>query len=240
MRKSLTHILKSDRSIEVVDCGVNGEEAIEKVRQLHPDVVLLDIEMPVMDGLTALSYIMAECPTPVLMLSGLNKTDATIAIRSLDYGAVDFIPKPSGVISYDIEKLSSEIISKVKTAANINVHKLKLNIPKDSLTYQLPGSVPQKKIIVIGASTGGPRAVSEVLSGLLRDISTAIIIVQHMNQEFIPSIVERLNYGCSLNISIAKNNEVITPGKVVIAPEGCDLDIKKCGEAMKICLTADS
>ena len=130
MRKSLTHILEADRSIKVIDTAADGEDAIRKVKQHSPDVVLLDIEMPVMDGLAALAHIMAECPTPVLMLSALDKRDAAMAIKSLEHGAVDFIPKPSGVISYDIEELSNEIIAKVRLATDVNVHKLVLHLPE--------------------------------------------------------------------------------------------------------------
>lgn len=237
MRKSLTHILEADRSIEVVDTAADGEDAMRKVKRHSPDVVLLDIEMPVMDGLTALAHIMAECPTPVLMLSALNKRDAAIAIKSLEHGAVDFIPKPSGVISYDIEELSNEIIGKVKLAADVNVHKLALHLPKEP--YQRPWSKPlrRKDIVVIGASTGGPKAVANVLSHLPRDISTAILVVQHMSPEFVPSFVDRLQWGCSLNISTARKGEVIGAGQALVAPGGYHTMIVPNGDTRKIRLS---
>ena len=237
MRKSVTHILQSDAAIEVVGTAADGKDAIRKVRQLHPDVVLLDIEMPVMDGLAALSYIMAECPTPVLMLSALNKGDATIAIKSLERGAVDFIPKPSGVISYDIRQSSEEIIAKVKAAARVNVDTLALFQPKES--YRHPYSKPAtgKRMVVIGASTGGPRALVNVLSVLPRDISTAILVVQHMGSEFVPSFVERLQWGCSLNISSAKKGQVIRIGQVLVAPGGYHTAIAQNGSNARIRLS---
>src|ERR1700746_3196851 len=108
MRKSLTHLLESDKSIQVVSAAADGAEAVCKVKELRPDVVILDIEMSGMNGLVALEYIMAEQPTPVLVLTGLSRTDATIALKCLETGAVDCIPKPSGVISYDIDKLRDE------------------------------------------------------------------------------------------------------------------------------------
>ena len=237
MRKSLTHILTSERSIDVVGTAANGEEAIQKVRQLKPDVVLLDIEMPVMDGLAALAHIMAECPTPVLMLSALNKRDAAVAIKSCEYGAVDFIPKPSGVISYDIEKLSREIVAKVKAASGVNAHKMRLHLPEETYQRQQPKPLSRKKIVVIGASTGGPRAVAQVLSGLPRDISTAVIVVQHMSPEFVPSFVDRLQWGSSVIISTVKRGEAITPGRVLIAPGGYQTMIIANGRAQKIRLS---
>jgi two-component system chemotaxis response regulator CheB len=237
MRKALAQILTSEPSVEIIDTATDGQEAIQKINQLHPDVVLLDIEMPVMDGLTALVHIMDECPTPVLMLSALNKRDAAIAIKSLEYGAVDFISKPSGVISYDIDKLSAEIVAKVKAAASVNVHKMKLPMPVERYQPQKLKAVTRKKIVVIGASTGGPSAVAQVLSGLPRDISAAIIIVQHMSPEFMPPFVERLKWGCPLRISIAKRGETIESGRVLIAPGSYHTMIIPNGNGYKIRLS---
>ena len=237
MRKSLTHILSSEHSIDVVSTAANGEEALQQVRQLKPDVVLLDIEMPVMDGLTALAHIMAECPTPVLMLSALNKRDAAIAIKSCEYGAVDFITKPSGVISYDIEKLSQEIVAKVKAAAGANVHKIGLHLPEESYQKRPLKPAMRKQIVIIGASTGGPRAVAQVLSGLPRDFPAAIIVVQHMSPEFIPSFVDKLQWVCSISISTAKRSEPIMPGRALIAPGGYQTMIIANGKAQKIRLS---
>ena len=237
MRKSLTHILESDRLIEVIDTAADGEDAIRKVKQCSPDVVLLDIEMPVMDGLSALAHIMAECPTPVLMLSALNKRDTAITIKSLEHGAVDFIPKPSGVISYDIEELSSEIIDKVKLAADVNVHKLALQLPEVSYKRPGPKSLTRKDIVVIGASTGGPKAVVNILSHLPRDIPTAILVVQHMSPEFVPSFVNRLQWGCSLKISTARKGQVISSGQALVAPGGYHTTIVQNGGTRKIRLS---
>lgn len=240
MRKSLTHILESDGAIEVVGTAADGKEAIRKVKQLQPDVVLMDIKMPVMGGLAALAHIMAECPTPVLMLSALNRKDKTIAIKSLEHGAVDFIPKPSGVISYDIDNLSAEIVTKVKIAACVNVHKMELSLPTETFLRHWheagePGA--RKEMVIIGASTGGPRAVEMILSGLPRDISTAIIVVQHMSPEFVPSFVDRLQWASSLNISAAEEDEVVSAGRVLVAPGGCHTIIVQTGDARKICLS---
>ncbi|MDA2913210.1 chemotaxis response regulator protein-glutamate methylesterase [Acidobacteriia bacterium AH_259_A11_L15] len=240
MRKCLTHILESDGSIVVVGTATDGKDAVHKAKQLRPDVVLLDIEMPVMDGLVALAHIMSECPTRVLMLSALNKTEATIAIKSLEHGAVDFIAKPSGVISYDIEKLSSEIIAKVKVAADVNVHKLDLCLPKEMHRREWPKSVERKKLVVIGASTGGPRAVALVLSALPRDILAAIIVIQHMSPGFVPTFVDRLQWGCSPEISLAQEGEVIKPGRVLVVPGGCHTSILQNGVARKIHLSTTS
>ena len=237
MRKVLTQILEADSSIEVVATAADGKDAIQKIKRHSPDVVLLDIEMPVMDGLSSLAHIMADCPTPVLMLSALNKRDSAIAIKSLEYGAVDFIPKPSGVISYGIEELSNEIIGKVKLAADVNVHTLALHLPEESYQRPWPKAVTRKNIVVIGASTGGPKAIVNVLSHLPRDISTAILVVQHMSRDFMPSFVDRLIWICSLNISTARKGEAISSGQALVAPGGYHTTIVQNSDARKIRLS---
>ena len=239
MRKSLSYILESDSSIKVIDTASEGEEAIRKVKQLHPDVVLLDIAMPVMDGLTALAHIMTEKPTPVLVLSGVK--DSKVAIKSLEQGAVDFIRKPSGVISYDIEKIKEEIIYKVKGASGVNIKKLEIYAaaPHPAVSPLARGTTPLtpplargeekggKEIVVIGASTGGPRAVVNILSGIPRNISTGFLVVQHMASDFVPSFVERLQWVSYLDISIASEGDVIMPGKVLVADGGSNTTIVK-------------
>lgn len=237
MRTSLSYLLKSDTSIEVIGTAGDGRDAIEKVKELKPDVVLLDIEMPVMDGLTALSYIMAECPTPVVIISGHGEGDKRIAIKSLYHGAVDFIAKPGGVISYDIDKIKCEIIDRVKAASEADVQKISLKLPKES--YQLRGVQERagKEIVIIGASTGGPRAVEIVLSGLRRDISAAVLVVQHMREEFIPSFAERLQWESPLNVSIAQQKDDLTSGRVLIAPGNHHTRIEQVEGVKKIFIT---
>lgn len=222
MRKALTHILESDRNIKVIDTAGDGEETISKVKELRPDVVLLDVEMPVMDGLSALGHIMAEVPTPVVVISGLK--EPALAVKSLFHGAIDFIPKPSGTISYDIEEVKEEIIAKVKTAAGVNVKKIKLVIPEVSYV-KLPGKFKPKQAVIIGASTGGPRAISAVLSSLPSSISATVIIIQHMSPEFIPAFVDMLKWKCPLDISVAKHDRIIRSGKVFISPGECIISI---------------
>jgi two-component system chemotaxis response regulator CheB len=240
MRKSITHILESDPSIKVIDTASDGKEAIKKVRQLRPDVVLLDIEMPVMDGLTALSHIMAECPAPVVVVSGLGERYKSITMKALCQGAIDFIIKPSGAISYDIEKISGEIILKTKIAAAVDVQKLDFSLTGTSYLRIPHVSVKRKEVIVICASTGGPRAVTKVLSGLPRDIPAGILIAQHMGREFVPSFAEMLKWQCTVDISVAKEGDIIRPGQALLAPGGCNTIIEKDGEVKKVVFTAPS
>ncbi|MCJ7748004.1 MAG: chemotaxis-specific protein-glutamate methyltransferase CheB, partial [Desulfobacterales bacterium] len=202
-------------------------------------VVLLDIEMPRMDGFSVLKHIMAQSPTPVVMLSALNKKDPTIAIKSLEHGAVDFIAKPSGVISYDIDNIGNEIITKVKMAADVDVHKLETCLPDESFQKQWPNHTP-KGMVVIGGSTGGPRAISTILSNLPRNISTAILVVQHMSSVFIPSLVNGLGKKCSLKVSMAQEGEVMNSGQVLVAPGEYDTAIVREGDMKMIHLVKNA
>lgn len=226
MQKSLGHILKLDESIEVVDYACNGIEAVQKVKQQKPDVVIMDINMPRMDGLTALEHIMAESPLPVLILSGLTQKDSFIAVKAFSMGAVDVIAKPSGQISYDIDILKNEIISKVKIASSVDKGKLKLPAVKKVVSPIQGKYAALEKIVVIGASTGGPRAVEIILSSLPRDIPAAIIVIVHMRQEFVIPFVERLKWVSSINVNLAKRGEKIEVSKVYVVPAGVYTAVK--------------
>ena len=237
MRKSLSYMLKTDPTIEVVDTADNGAEALQKVKELHPDVVLLDIAMPMMDGLTALTRIMAECPTPVLILSGVDKKDVSVVLKSLRLGAVDYIHKPAGSISYDIDEIRDDIITKVHLASIANVSMIDLCLPEESyVTGKTPGAA-RKRIVLIGASTGGPKATATVISGIPQTISAGIVIIQHMSKEFTPYFSEQLKLECPLNISEAEDNDLIEPGRVLVAPGGFQTGIEKDGMVKRIRLS---
>lgn len=240
MAAAVRHILASDSEIEVIGTAIDGMDALDKVKRLNPDVVLLDIEMPVMDGLTALSYIMAESPTPVVMLSGLGEKDTRVAVKSLEHGAVDFIRKPSGTISYDIDRIRDEIIGKVRIAASVDVRKMTLELPGESYRLEHLRTATRKAVVVIGASTGGPKALVKVLSGLRRGISAGIIVVQHMSMEFMPSFAERLRWVCPLDMSIAVDGDAVTPGKVLIAAGDSDMAVGRDSEGKVVVVTSEA
>ncbi|MBI0584376.1 MAG: chemotaxis response regulator protein-glutamate methylesterase [Methanomassiliicoccus sp.] len=215
MRRIISDLLSKDDEIEVVGSARNGAEAIEMVRQLDPDVVTMDIEMPVMDGLTALQHIMAESPRPVVMLSSMDKRQADITLKSLDLGAVDFISKTAGSLSIDLERDSENIRAKVKAAARAKVR------PRSAPSAVQPATMLALSgdwVVLIGSSTGGPKALPEVLSRLPANLPAAVLIVQHMPEGFTRSFAERLNWASPLEVKEAEDGEEIKKGKVYLAP----------------------
>ncbi len=215
MRKMITQILNSDPEIEVIATARDGEDAIKKVEKLRPDVVTLDVEMPRVDGLTALAYIMNKSPLPVVMLSALTGEGTKATVKALSYGAVDYIQKPSGTISLDIEKIRDEIIRKVKLAANARVRKLKLENRKPK---KIDFHSFTKKLVVIGASTGGPQALVEIISHLPKNIPASILVVQHMPKQFTRSFAERLDSLSEIEVEEAEEGDRIIEGKALLAP----------------------
>ncbi len=243
MRKVIGDILASCPDIEVIARAKNGLDAIEKVTRLKPDVVTMDIEMPVLDGLQALGYIMSECPTPVIMLSAANSADVTIT--AFHYGAVDFILKPSGEISRDIDHIKDELIKKVKAAASVSVQKLGFIEEQDRREIEGKGHLPDlsyidehnkkehlkkskpKKIVIIGSSTGGPRALQQIIPLLPPTFDAPVLVVQHMPAGFTRSLADRLNSQSRLKVREAVNGDIVEPGTVLIAPGDYHMIIKQ-------------
>ncbi|MFH1460340.1 MAG: chemotaxis response regulator protein-glutamate methylesterase [Candidatus Omnitrophota bacterium] len=222
IRRTVTDILNSDEEIEVIDYAKTGAEAIKKIVQLKPDVITLDIEMPDIDGLTVLTYIMHEIPTPVVILSANVGPNNKNAIKALELGAIEVMAKPGGEISGDLKERAEEIIRKIKLASRVDIKMVKSVLGK--ITQQRtvnPGNkvlLDLKKIVVIGASTGGPKAIKEIVSYFPRDIPAAILIVQHMPPEFTRSFASRINWASEIKVKEAEDGDIIQPGCGYIAP----------------------
>lgn len=243
MRKIISDVINSDPGLEAIATAKNGEETLQKVMALQPDVVTLDVEMPILDGLSTLERLMKEHPVPVVMLSALTQAGATATIRALEIGAVDFIAKPSGSISMDLANLSQEIITKIRTAAEAKVSSIK-NVQtrpavpiaplKPDLKSLVKGSFP---LVVIGTSTGGPKALHEVMSTLPAGLNAAVLIVQHMPPGFTRSLAQRLDSVSPLTVKEAEDGDIIARGNAYVAPGNFHMEIAQLNERYAIQLS---
>jgi two-component system chemotaxis response regulator CheB len=244
MRYAVARYLEADPDISVVGSASDGLDALVKIPALRPDVVTLDVEMPRMDGLTALQRIMVECPTPVVMLSSLTQRGAHATIRALMRGAIDFVSKPT--TNSDIRTVMEELSAKVKMAADARPgrplggeaweqrgkraeeQRSKKGFPVASGPLPPCSAAPAKigprsfhdgdPLIVIGASTGGPRALHQVLSALPADLPAALVVVQHMPPGFTRSLAQRLNEVSALAVQEAADGDRLARGLVLLAP----------------------
>ncbi len=227
MRKALREILESDPQIEVIDIARNGKEAVEKVAKLKPDVVTLDINMPVMDGKEALRIIMEENPVPVVVVSSLTTEEAPITMELLDMGAFDYVPKPSGTISLDIHKVADEIIAKVKEAYR---SRFRILAKKPSRRFAKASFHPTKRglakfVVAIGISTGGPATLIDILQDCEVDDETAYLVVQHMPPQFTPSLAKRLSEYTPIEFFHASHGQSVLGGYGYLAPGGWHMKV---------------
>lgn len=240
MRRFVSTILSSDPRLEVVGTAFNGQMALTKIKELDPDVITLDVEMPIMNGLETLKALKTVKPLPVIMFSSLTKKGAEVTITALELGAFDFLQKPENEAGFDIEPIKHELISKVvaavesfKRVPHKHTAPDKPVITKIRPPLGLIKKVTKDKLLVIGASTGGPQALKEVMTHLPADIPAKVLIVQHMPPKFTTTFSERLNSICKFPVYEAKDGDMLERGKAFLAPGGYHMTINEIG---KICL----
>ena len=236
MRKSLTTMLEEGKQIHVVGVARNGEEAIQQVQQLKPDVVTMDVEMPGMTGLQALQQIMSKFPVPVIMVSSITVEGAQETLQALEWGAVDFVPKQlDGVVS-KIADIQQQLVSKVLAAryAGAKLKRMPVTgsvkpgvMPAKALSSQSVSVTRGSKLIAIGCSTGGPQALFEIMPTIPADCPAGIVIVQHMPKSFTKPFADRLNNLCALEVREAVDGDEVKPGRVLVAPGGMQFRIVK-------------
>ena len=242
MRKSLSIMLESTGEIEVIATARDGQEGVEMVKTKFPDIVTMDIEMPRMDGLTALQKIMKEHPTPVLMVSSLTTEGAKETLKALEYGAVDFIPKELSYVNVNIIKIKEDLVAKVKAIVSQKSLSLRLQrIQNLSVTKSSSSSAPKTEYIsktipqigyrsiALGISTGGPMSLQRVIPKLSKKLSIPMFIVQHMPPKFTKSLAERLNGLSEVEVKEAEDREIVRGGVVYIAPGGFHMTVDKTG-----------
>jgi len=235
VRQALSRMIGSAPDMEVVGTAADGVEGLEKARALRPDVVTLDVKMPKMDGLVALQRIMAECPVPVLLLSSLTSEGADVTLRGLELGAVDFVDKSTVQGPMNLLSLADELQAKVRALAWARERPAPALAPVQ--VREAPAVVPGRiEVVVIGASTGGPPALQQIIPALPAGLDLAILVVQHMPVGFTRSLAERLAARSRLPVQEAEEGEMVRPGRVLIAPAGRHLKVRRRGSVVRVVL----
>jgi two-component system chemotaxis response regulator CheB len=237
VRSLLAEIINRQGDMECIGTANDPLVAREMIRELNPDVITLDVEMPRMDGIDFLGRLMRLRPMPVLMISTLTERGAEVTMRALELGAVDFVAKPRIGVANGLQQLATEIVDKIRIAAKAHVHRV-VRSPSAGAAAPaakpaassagLLGRVSTEKLIAIGASTGGTEAIKEVLIHMPAD-APAIVITQHMPPGFTTSFAARLNSLCQITVKEAVHGERILPGHAYIAPGGRQFAISRSG-----------
>jgi two-component system chemotaxis response regulator CheB len=241
VRQIMTGIIESDRTLEIIGVAADPIFAAERMKHQWPDVILLDVEMPRMDGITFLKKLMQERPTPVVICSTLTEAGAATTIEALSAGAVSVITKPKVGLKQFLSESAQELTSAIRNAARVNVKRLASRpnvVPvaaKNSADVMLKAptrgnamSRTTEHVVAIGTSTGGTQALQEVLAAL-PSVTPGIVIVQHMPPQFTAAFAARLDSLCEINVREAKDNERVVPGSALIAPGGKHMMLKRSG-----------
>ncbi len=228
MRRIISEIIDRSGEFRVVGTARNGHDALRQLQNLNPQIVTLDIDMPELDGLQTLAYIMSETPRPVVMLSAAT-TDSgrDVTVRALELGAVDFVRKPSGAISLDLAVVGDRLISALRIAQQANLRGVQMLSVRGAVERR---SAPvftggATRAVVIASSTGGPRALADVVPQLPRSLDAAVLIVQHMPAGFTRSLAQRLDNMSALPVSEAEEGQPIVHGHVYLAPGGRHMQV---------------
>ena len=242
MRKVISEMIAASTEFRVVGTARNGLDALKQIHALEPDIVTLDVEMPELDGLQALGYIMSETPRPVVMLSaaGGGPGDA-LTIRALELGAVDFVRKPSGPISLDVATVRDQLLDALRAATLVNLGGVGMlarpRLAPTAAGRRVPRAAAVTHVVAIAASTGGPRALAEVIPALPRDLEAAVLVVQHMPKGFTRSLADRLDLLSHLRVVEASHGQLVEPNCVYLAPGGQHMRVERDGD--DVCLALD-
>lgn len=241
-RQTFKTILEKEPGVEVIGVASNGMDAMSKVLRLKPDLITLDFEMPEMDGITFLRWVMSEAPTKVIMVS--SHSDSKTVFKALELGAMDFVVKPTSKASVELKNIERDLLEKVRGVREMNMEVMSKNLEiiESKTERHAPGKTMKTDIhmLAIGSSTGGPSALQVILSDLPRDIPCAIVISQHMPRGFTAPLAERLDGLCSISVREAVQGAYISAGEAAICPGGFHMSFISYGEDVQINLTESS
>lgn len=235
MRTALRRMIESDPALQVIDTAIDGCDAVQKAVHLRPDVITMDVEMPRMNGLEALSKIMEAAPCPVIMVSSLTQSHAEATIEALSRGAYDFLSKDLSFASLDIVRIKDDLVAKCKAAATHKCrpphHSSRVSpLIKIAPRPRRMGHFPLPKVICIGTSTGGPKALQRILPMLPTALSVPVVIVQHMPPGFTGPFARRMDSICQVHVKETEPNEPLLPGVVYIGRAGQQIRVLRRGE----------
>jgi len=225
-RRRVSEMLNADPALEVVGQAANGEEAIAQAAKLRPDVITMDIEMPVLDGISATRRIMARTPTPIIMFSSLTTEGAKATLDALDAGALDFLPKRFEDIASDREEARRLLCQRVRDLGRKGRAGIRKPVTTRPPVTARPAARPQRaasgpiRLLAIGTSTGGPVALQKVLTRLPANFPAPILLIQHMPGTFTPAFAKRLDQQCAIRVREAADGDRLEPGLALLAPGG--------------------
>lgn len=237
-RKIIARILETIPGVQVVDTATDGQDALKKTMRHRPDLITLDLEMPMMDGFTFLRWLMASIPTPVIVVSSQEADDNVF--KAMDLGAVDFVVKPTRYASMQLEEIKAALIEKVLATPLMAMRKVKERMEEQkTLIIKAPvapvSPLERPRVIGVASSTGGPPAIQAILSQLPPDFDTPVVIAQHMPPGFTALFAERLNKYTQLRVKEASDEETILPGNVYIAPGGKHVILERRVNRLVLC-----
>ena len=235
VRRALDRMLGGAADIEVVGLAADGAQGLEMSKELQPDVITLDVKMPRLDGLETLKRLMEERPTPVLLLSSLTQEGAEVTLRGLELGALDFVDKSSVQGPMNLLGLADELLTKVRALAASALARPGA-LPSAKEAPDPYAGAPRAEVVVIGASTGGPAALQEVIPRLPAGFPGAVLVVQHIPKGFSRSLAERLAGRSPLPVREAHDGEAVAPGTVLVAPAGIHTKVRRRGGVVRVAL----